>query len=144
MENDKIIETTFVERDVEEALKRGHAEAEEILQNADKMELFLQRLEKKLKEIPKVGKMLSSVPVLVSMVKSYVKKEYTKIPVGTLVAIISALLYLISGLDIIPDVVPVVGFVDDAAVIAFCAKMVSDDIQEYINWRDATGRTLDV
>jgi len=78
------------------------------------------------------------------MVKSYVKKEYTEIPVGTLVAIISALLYFVSGLDLIPDAIPIVGFADDAAVIAFCLQKVGEDVQDYIKWRDATGRTLDV
>ena len=101
-------------------------------------------MEKKLKEIPKVGNILSNVPVLVSMVRSYIKKEYTDIPVGTIVAIISALLYFLSGLDLIPDAIPVVGFADDAAVITFCLKMVGDDVQEYIKWREATGRMLDL
>lgn len=139
-----IIETTFLEDDVAEVLKKGQVEAEGLLQDEDKMERFLQRLEKKLKEIPKVGNILSNVPVLVSMVRSYIKKEYTDIPVGTIVAIISALLYFLSGLDLIPDAIPVVGFADDAAVITFCLKMVGDDVQEYIKWREATGRMLDL
>ena len=42
MKNNGIIETTFVEDDAAKALNSSRAEAEQILQNEDKMEHFLQ------------------------------------------------------------------------------------------------------
>ena len=107
-----------ITEDVEKAYESGKKEAERILNDPDKMELFLQRLEQKLDDIPVVGERLSMVPVMISMIKSYVKKEYTDVPTQTIVAMIAALLYLISPKDPIKDSIPVLGLLDDIAVLA--------------------------
>ena len=85
-----------------------------------------------------LGEKLSHIPVFVSLIRSYIKKEYTEIPIGTLLAIISALIYVVAPVDLILDIFPGVGYIDDAAVIGACLCLVEDDIKEYINWRDAT------
>lgn len=82
------------------------------------MERFLERLENKLKKVPIVGKKLSNVPMLVSLVRSYVRKDYQDIPIGSMIAIVSALIYFVSPIDLLPDGIPVLGYVDDAAVFA--------------------------
>ncbi len=81
--------------DEEEAkveLEKGYEKAEDILEDKDKMEDFLRKIEVKLNEIPVAGKTLSKIPLLVSLLKSYWKKEYKDIPVKSIVAVISALL----------------------------------------------------
>ncbi len=125
-------------------LEKGYDEAKEVLNNSDKMERFLQRLERKLKIIPLAGEKLAAVPVMASLIKSYVKKEYTDVPIGTIVAVISALTYVISPIDLIPDSIPVLGYFDDAAVVAACWKLVESDIEEYTQWREKNNKVLDV
>ncbi len=120
-------------------LKNGYKKAEQILKE-DKLEELLRRLEEKLKTIPKIGEKLSHIPVFISLLKSYIKKEYTKIPIGTLTAIISALLYVICPFDLLPDFIPIIGHTDDAAVALACYNLVETDIQEYLQWRDETTR----
>ena len=78
------------------------------------------------------------------MIKSYVKKEYTDVPIGTIIAVISALTYVISPIDLIPDSIPVLGYFDDAAVVAACWKLVESDIEEYTQWREKNNKVLDV
>lgn len=106
------------------------------------MEHFLERLENKLSRIPKAGKYLSDIPVLISLVKAYVDKTYVEIPVGSIIAIIGALIYFLSPFDVIPDIIPVFGILDDAAVIAFASKLVHEDLMEYKAWRDANKQSL--
>ncbi len=125
-------------------LEKGYDEAKEVLNNSDKMERFLQRLERKLKIIPLAGEKLAAVPVMASLIKSYVKKEYTDVPIGTIIAVISALTYVISPIDLIPDSIPVLGYFDDAAVVAACWKLVESDIEEYTQWREKNNKVLDV
>lgn len=120
---------------INKALEDNSSKAQELLKDTDKLESFLQNLEKKLKVIPVAGNSLSNVPVLISCVRSYIKKEYTKMPLGSLIAIVASLIYIFTPIDIIPDILPGVGYLDDAAVITACLKLVSSDLDDYKNWR---------
>jgi len=138
------MENNFDEKKAELALENKYAEAEELLRDEDKMERFLQRLEKKLRVIPVAGNKLSEVPIMVSLVRNYVKKEYQDIPIGSIIAIISALIYFVSPLDVVPDSIPVLGYFDDAAVVAACWNLVETDVEEYVKWRKETGREVEL
>lgn len=127
-----------------EELEKGYSKAEEILKNPERFERLMQRLEKKLKVIPKVGDKLAKVPIMASLIKSFVKKEYTDIPIGSVIAIISALIYFVSPIDLIPDWVPGAGYIDDALVVVACLKMVESDIDEYTKWRKGNGKVIDL
>lgn len=67
------------------------------------------------------------------MLKDFFTGKYKYIPVGTISAIIGTLLYVLSPVDLIPDLIPVVGFLDDAAVLALCVKLTQYDIDQYLN-----------
>lgn len=120
------------------SFEKNNKKAEKLLQNEDKMERFLQRLEKKLKTIPLVGSSLAYVPMMISLVKMYIKKEYTEIPIGTMISIVAALVYVLSPIDIIPDVLPG-GFIDDAFVITACLALIRSDMEDYKLWRTKNG-----
>ena len=128
--------------EIEEAYETGKKEAEQILNNPDKMELFLQRLEQKMDDIPMIGDKLSMVPVMISFIKSYVKNDYREAPVTVPISIVAALLYLISPKDIIKDSIPVIGLLDDIAVVYLAWRYVKKDIEKYQQWRKDTGREL--
>lgn len=134
----------FDEKDALNELEKGYSTAEKLLGDQDALERFLQRLERKLRRVPVAGNTLASIPVLASLIKSYIKKEYTDIPIGSIIAIISALVYFVSPIDFIPDFIPGIGHIDDAAVIAICLKLVETDVEEFTNWRKAHGKVIDL
>lgn len=134
----------FSEETALRVLENGYVSARETIQNQDEFERFLQRLEKKLRDFPGVGGALAEIPILLSLLKSYAKKEYTIIPLGSIVAVVSAFLYFISPIDLLPDVLPGIGYLDDAAVIAGCLKLIASDLEEYKEWRRKTGRLMEV
>ena len=124
------------EEQAKEELEKGYDAAEELLKQPEKVEILLQRIEKKLKKIPKVGDTLAMVPIMVSLIRSYIRKEYNKAPVGSIIAIVSALIYLATPVALIPDFIDGLGIVDDAAILGMCYSLVSDDIKEYEEWRN--------
>lgn len=131
----------FNKKKAKDTLEEGYEEAQEMLKDEDKMERFLQRLEKKLSVIPLAGNTLSDVPVMASLLRSFVKKEYTDIPIGTITAVVSALVYFVSPIDLIPDLLPG-GYIDDAAVIGACLKLINSDVEDYIKWRRINGKVI--
>ncbi len=52
-------------------------------------------------------------------------------------AIVAALLYVLSPVDLIPDAIPIIGMVDDALVVAACLKLVKQDLADFEAWRIA-------
>ncbi len=80
-------------------------------------------------------KFLDDIKVLFSIIKDYFKGEYRVIPFWIIAAIVVALLYVLNPIDLIPDYIPVLGYVDDAAVVALCLKMIGNDLEKYKVWK---------
>lgn len=57
------------------------------------------------------------------------------LPKKTALVITFALLYLISPVDFSPDIFPVIGLVDDAAVLAFAFSLIKEDLEKYRAWK---------
>ena len=139
---DEILEN-FDEEKYNEFFEKSNAEAEEMLKDEDKLERFFQRLEKKLKAVPVAGNALAYIPLMMSLVRSYVKKEYTDPPIASIMAIMVALIYVVSPVDIIPDFIPGVGYIDDGIVVAGCLALVRTDLEDYRIWRKEHGLEID-
>ncbi|WP_219137941.1 YkvA family protein [Streptococcus mitis] len=127
------------EDQVKEALESGYGQSEALLNDKDELDNFLYRLEQKINYMPFVGKKFSMIPVMISLVKHYVQGKYTTVPYGTILAVLSALIYFLSPIDIIPDFIPLAGYFDDMAVMGLCMKMVNTDIESYDEWRRSQG-----
>lgn len=123
-----------------EALNGFTAQAEEIIKNPQKLEELLLQLEAKLKDVPKAGDALSRIPLMISMVRSYITKEYTEISPKVIVSLVCAIIYLLKGKDVIPDNIPVVGYVDDLAVFAAAFMINEPELQAYTQWRTEHGK----
>lgn len=61
--------------------------------------------------------MIDDIISMYQLVESYVKREYTDIPLTSIISILAALIYVISPIDLIPDFIPGIGYFDDAAVV---------------------------
>lgn len=73
--------------------------------------------------------------LLLALVKDYWQNEYREVPYWTLAAIAFALLYVLNPFDLIPDALPGIGLLDDAAVLSACLLLVEQDLHEYKAWR---------
>ncbi|NQI89416.1 DUF1232 domain-containing protein [Streptococcus suis] len=109
--------------------------AEALLSDQGKLEHFLQNIEKKLARLPFGGDKFSAIPGMISMVRSYVKREYATLPKGAILATIGALIYFFSPLDALPDFLFGPGLLDDAFVLNACLKLVKSDVDDFRNWQ---------
>ncbi len=73
--------------------------------------------------------------LLVAVVQDYWTGKYRKLPWGTVAAIAFTLIYVFDPLDLVPDVLPIIGEVDDAAVVAACLFLVERDLLAYKQWK---------
>ena len=112
------------------------AEAYDFINNPTKLDRLLLDVEEMLRKIPRIGETVSGLPVMIAMVKSWIKTEYAVEP-KVLATIIAALLYLLKQPDLIPDNIPVVGLTDDVAVLIAALKYIEPELNEYRAWRNS-------
>ena len=94
--------------------------------------------EEKIEKIASDGplsKYLEEIKLYFQMLHDIFTGKYKKVPVGTIAAIVGTLLYVILPADLIPDLIPVVGYLDDAAVVSACLSATSFDLEEYKKYR---------
>src|SRR3954467_5766189 len=81
-------------------------------------------IDKKMSGQEALKALLEQGRLLLSLVKDYVTGAYREVPYWAIGAAAFALVYVLSPIDAIPDIIPGVGFLDDAAVLAMCLKLV--------------------
>jgi uncharacterized membrane protein YkvA (DUF1232 family) len=73
--------------------------------------------------------------ILMAMLKDYRIGSYRRVLRWTIAAAAFALIYVFNPFDIVPDVLPVLGAVDDASVIAACLMLIEQDLFKYREWK---------
>lgn len=82
--------------------------------------------------------------LLFAVAKDYVNGDYTEIPKRSIIAILGGLIYFLSPIDVIPDFVPVLGFVDDIYILNLVFRQVLKDLEKYKVWKDAQVKVIDI
>lgn len=75
--------------------------------------------------------------LLIALVKDYRAGGYRQAPFGIIAAIVFSLIYVFNPFDLMPDVLPFIGAVDDAAVVGACLLLVEKDLKKYRNWLES-------
>jgi uncharacterized membrane protein YkvA (DUF1232 family) len=74
--------------------------------------------------------------VLTALIKDWRAGRYRQALYGTIGAVAFALLYVFNPFDLLPDVIPFLGALDDATVIGACLMLVERDLKKYRAWKE--------
>ena len=130
-----------------ELLKAGKTQAELFFKDPDKIENILLTIEGSLKQIPNVGDDLADVQVIISMIISYAKKEYTAAPYDAIVYAFGAVISLLPGTrdvfsmlpksvqDKLSDKLDVQRLKDGSVKFSDVIDVIREDIDNYREWR---------
>ena len=98
------------------------------------MEAVGEAFEKAEKNRGKIAGFFDDISTLIRMVRAYWSGSYTDIPWTVLIGISGGIFYFLNPVDAIPDMIPGVGYIDDASVIAFVLATFSQHINAFRNW----------
>ncbi|MGL4986606.1 MAG: YkvA family protein [Treponemataceae bacterium] len=86
------------------------------------------------KKASNLGDLAMDFLTMVDLVKDAITGDF-KIKTSELAVLIGAIIYVISPIDAIPDILPVVGWVDDIAVVGFVLFQLKSLVERYKSWR---------
>lgn len=92
------------------------------------------KIEGKLRNTRMLDKYAQLGKLMISMLNDYRKGEYRNVPWFTIGAVAFTLLYILNPLDLIPDFIPVLGYIDDLTVLTLTLNLVQTDLHNYLNW----------
>ncbi|GGE27462.1 uncharacterized membrane protein YkvA (DUF1232 family) [Sphingobacterium soli] len=72
--------------------------------------------------------------LLISMIKDTFSGKY-KMNKWNMSIIVGTILYVVSPIDAIPDIIPVLGWLDDASIVGFAISKLADEIDRYRKFR---------
>ncbi|RZL12401.1 MAG: DUF1232 domain-containing protein [Hymenobacter sp.] len=89
----------------------------------------------------KFKQLFNTAFTLVRLVRDYASGEYRQIETTTIVSGLGVLLYVISPIDLVPDFIPVLGFLDDLSLISWFLGKFHVEIDRFRAW-EATSATF--
>jgi uncharacterized membrane protein YkvA (DUF1232 family) len=71
---------------------------------------------------------------MLRLIRAYYRGDYRLVSETTLVVIIAAIIYVVSPLDVIPDAIPAIGFLDDATILTLALQRTREDLDDFMIW----------
>jgi uncharacterized membrane protein YkvA (DUF1232 family) len=81
-----------------------------------------------------VMEMFEKLRLLFRMLKAHFLNDYQGINNGKILIGIAVILYFVLPVDLLPDFIPVAGFLDDASLLAWFIKNSVDEIKKFQQW----------
>jgi uncharacterized membrane protein YkvA (DUF1232 family) len=103
--------------------------------NRRKAEKLLDAAERKRRaERGPVGEFTDQLNELTRLVRAWLQGRYRVVPWKTITVVLASLLYFVNPFDLLPDFVPLLGFTDDASVVAFVLASIQKDMARFRDW----------
>ncbi len=120
--------------------KKFVGKAEDYIKRPTRMKQLLTDAYEKASEKKDLGSIAheawDTLQTLFRMIRSSAAGDYTGIPTSTVVAAVAVTIYFLSPIDLIPDFIPVLGLLDDVALVAWFSTTIKDELDKFIEWED--------
>ena len=119
----------------EDYVKQGAKDISEV--DLDTVVERAEAIEERFQGSGPLQRVLEDGRLLLELVRDAQEGRYRAVPVWTLSAAGFALLYVLNPFDLVPDALPLLGLLDDAAVVSACLSLVEQDLRDYQAWKQS-------
>jgi uncharacterized membrane protein YkvA (DUF1232 family) len=91
----------------------------------------------------RIRELTDQIKRLGRLIRAYASGSYRDISVASIALVVAALLYFVAPVDLVPDVLPGAGLVDDATILAFVLARLDEELERFAAWERAGGITVE-
>jgi uncharacterized membrane protein YkvA (DUF1232 family) len=118
------------------AYREATSSAAAYVKDPERLGKLLQDAAKKTKGTPRKAfeETWAYLMAMIRLLRAYYRRDYRDLPRKSLVTIIATIIYFVSPIDLIPDWIPLAGYLDDAFLVGLVLKSVKDDLDVFMQW----------
>ena len=117
----------------EEFVKEG---AQSVTENdVEKVINKSEEIKKKFSTKGPLARFIEDGQLLITIVKDYRSGAYRQVPYGAIASIVFTLIYVLNPFDLVPDMLPLIGQLDDVTVMGACLILIEQDLHKYKDWK---------
>lgn len=128
---------TDYEQVFEKARRMYESKAEKITLCDKKIRQLLNRVRLRLKELSTTPLLMEArfqLEIFIRMLTAHIQKRYRSLSPRSLALLVLGLFYFALPLDLVPDFIPFVGYIDDLSVLLAVYKSLQVDIERFLEW----------
>ena len=131
-----LVSQSIPKMQVAAVVEDGRAQAESFARQPRKLKILIDSAIEKAQQVDKnVFKDLwLYLLAMLRLLRSFCNGKYRRVPWESLISIIVAIAYFTSPLDLIPDFLPGIGYVDDVIILRFVYRSVKDELERLMEW----------
>lgn len=114
----------------ESEYEKYRKKAEEYINDREKTRNLLDQAAKKAKKQGPLDKIWDDIQLMFGLLGDWLSGTY-KVSTGTILAILGAVIYFVTPIDAIADFIPVLGWMDDAAVFTLVINQIRAELDRY-------------
>ena len=81
-----------------------------------------------------LGRVWDDLQTAIRLARAWGRRDYRGVARSTIVLIVGGLLYFLSPIDAIIDAIPVLGLIDDVAVLGWVLRQVRSELDVFRDW----------
>ena len=123
----------MLNKPAEELVREGAEKVTE--KDIEKVVARSEDIEEKFRARGPLKRFIEDYRVMKELIKDYRAGRYRQALYWTVAAAVFALLYVFNPFDILPDVLPFIGALDDASVVTASLMLIERDLSTYRKWK---------
>lgn len=133
------MKSTVTEDEAKHVLDENERKAEELLKDEHKTKQMLIKAKKLLKKIgnlPVINKIVDDVTTTIELIGDSISGKY-QVPKNIIISALGGIIYIVSPIDFIPDIIPAIGWIDDVAVFMLILELgLATELSKYRKWKE--------